>query len=166
MPEVATSANLKRTVYQKIEDGDGKQVSLPIEMYSIDAHQAVALHPEEWSFEPWDGTEGVNDAGGEPRAVIPNEWVDMKPSERIALARKLGAKDIRSGAAADEFINGYLVDRANAQASSEPASSFDRPNAELQEQNRSQTVQEAETGKDVENTAPNPAGPRPSSPRT
>lgn len=108
-----------KTAYQKTEV-DGKTVSKAVSMHSIDAHHAVASFPKEWSFKPWDDSEGVNQVNGEPRATVPNDWVDLKPSDRIKLARELGAHDVRSGAAADEFINGYLVERANAGVTKEP----------------------------------------------
>jgi hypothetical protein len=117
---MADKPQVRRTVFFK-DNKDGETVSVPVEMFSIDAHNAVTNHPKEYSYEPWDGSEGPNLSNGEPRAIVPNDWVDLKPSDRIALARQLGAKDVRSGAAADEFINGYLIDRANAGASPEPA---------------------------------------------
>lgn len=88
----------------------------PVEMYAIDASHAVRAFPEEYSYEPWDGSEGPNLPNGDLRPVIPTDWVDLRPSERIDLARKLGGKDIRSGSAADDFINEYLVARANVGA--------------------------------------------------
>lgn len=95
-----------KTAYHKVDGA--------VSMHSIDAHHAVSAFPKEWSFKPWDDSEGANQVNGEPRAVVPNDWVDLKPSDKIKLARELGAKDIRSAAQADEFINGYLVARANA----------------------------------------------------
>jgi len=103
---MAEKPEVMKVVYNKTKG--------PVEMYAIDASHAVRSFPEEWSFEPFDGSEGPNLPSGELRAVVPNGWVDLRPSERIDLARKLGGKDIRSGAAADDFINEYLVARANA----------------------------------------------------
>lgn len=97
----------RRTVYFK-------DTNSGIEMYAIDAHHAVTVHPKEYSFSPWDGSEGVDLPNGEPRAVVPNDWIDLKPSDKLTLARRLGAKDVRSGSAAEDFINSYLVERANA----------------------------------------------------
>lgn len=85
-----------------------------VEMYAIDATHAVSAHPKEWSYEPWDGSEGVERPDGQPRAVIPNGWVDLPPSQKIQLAKDLGAEKVKSGAQADEFISDYLVARANA----------------------------------------------------
>lgn len=95
-----------RVVYNKTKGS--------VEMYAIDANHAVNTFPEEWSYSPWDGSEGVNLPNGEPRAVVPSGWVDLPASERIQLARKLGGEKIVSGAKADDFINEYLVARANA----------------------------------------------------
>jgi hypothetical protein len=104
-----------RIVYRKKDnDGDDKPTTIP--MYAIDAHNAVTNYPDQYSYQPFDGSEGVNLPNGDMRPAIPNDWVDLKPSERIALARTLGGKDIRSGADADKFINDYLVSRANAGA--------------------------------------------------
>jgi hypothetical protein len=109
----------------------GKQQGA-IEMYAIDAHHAVSEHPGEWSFVPWDESqgEGVEMPNGSPRAIVPNGWIDLPASQKIQLARDLGGEKIKSGAQADDFINEYLVDRANAGAAPaklEPVKGFDAP---------------------------------------
>jgi hypothetical protein len=109
---MAEKPQAQRTVFFKGATA-ADPVSTPVLMHAIDAAAAVANHPKEYSYAPWDGSESPNLPSGEPVAIVPTDWVDLRPSDRIALARDLGGKDIRSGAAADDFINAYLVSRAN-----------------------------------------------------
>lgn len=98
-----------KTVYH-IKDGESS-------LYIVDAHAAVRNHPKEWSFTPW----GKNGDRIAPLVEIPADWQDMKPSERINLATRLGAK--RPGltsAKADDVIEAEVEKRAAAAAEPQP----------------------------------------------
>jgi hypothetical protein len=96
-----------KTVHH-IKDG---AVTIPI----IDANSAVARFPKEWSFTPW-GKDGAR-----VEVEIPDGWQDLKASDRISLAVRLGAK--RPGltsAKADDLIEAEAEKRAAAAAEAEP----------------------------------------------
>jgi hypothetical protein len=173
---MAEPTRIRKIVYFKSKDDSQSKLNGPVEMYAIDAQHAVTAHPEEYSFVPWndDEGEGPNLPTGELRPIVPTDWIDMKPSEKLQLARSLGAKDVRSGAAAEEFINGYLVERANAanNAPSTRPSISERPGAEAREEQRAATleVQEGRTDPaEVKTTktppAPSPLGPVENNPK-
>lgn len=99
-------ANTSATAYH-VENGP------QVFPYAIDAHSAVSRFPDEWSFTAWasDGSKSV------PVVEIDPDWQDGKPSERIALAIKLGSE--RKGltsAKADEVIEAEVERRATAAA--------------------------------------------------
>ena len=100
-----TIRSATKTVHH-IEDG-------PKEMLLVDANSAVARFPDEWSFTPWK----KNGERPKPIIDIPVEWQDLKPSERVALAVRLGAE--RRGltaAKADELIDAEVDKRAEEAA--------------------------------------------------
>ncbi len=48
-------------------------------MYAVDAHQAVASHPDEWSLQPWPARKDVD---GEPEPTRLAAASAAKPSSR------------------------------------------------------------------------------------
>ncbi len=100
--------NAERTVYH-IKDG-------PARMYLVDANSAVGRFPQEWSNTPWT-SKGEKTA---PVIEISPDWQDLKPSERITLACRFGAK--RPGltsAKADELIQAEVDRRARSAENTE-----------------------------------------------
>lgn len=95
-------ASMSATAYH-INDG---AVVFP---YAIDAHQAVSHHPKEWSWTPWEAGEKTK-----PVVAIPDDWQDMKPSDRIALAMRLTGAERKglTAAKADEMIEEEVDRRA------------------------------------------------------
>lgn len=94
-----------RTIYH-VKDG-------AVAMYEIDATHALKFR-KEWSVTPWKG-----ENPSEEVVEISADWQDLKPTERIALALRLGAK--RKGltaAIADEVITDELEKRAEAETPS------------------------------------------------
>jgi hypothetical protein len=88
----------------------------PVEMPLVDANSAVARFPNEWSHTPW-GKRGEKTV---PIVEIPDGWQDLKPSERINLAVRLGAKRVGLTAAkADELIEAEVEHRAAEAAPAE-----------------------------------------------
>lgn len=85
----------------------------PVAMYIVDANSAVQRFPKEWSFTPWSKTGDT----AVPIVEIPEGWEDLKPSERVTLAVKLGAKRMGlTSAKADEIIDAEQQKRAAASA--------------------------------------------------
>lgn len=89
---MAEPSTVQKTVYH-VEHG-------PAVMYTIDAHTAVANHPEEWSFEPWgnepnERVERVKAAGGRAEAEK-KRLADAPPPEKkpagVKAAEDLGLK--------------------------------------------------------------------------
>jgi hypothetical protein len=106
---MAVKKSALRTVYH-VEDG-------PAAMYEVDARHALRFN-KEWSETPWSGT-------GEkaiPIVEIPDDWQDLKSSERISLAVSLGAK--RPGltaAKADDVIAAEVERREHDSNEAPPA---------------------------------------------
>ncbi len=96
-----TTRSAVRTVYH-VTDG-------PQSMYLVDARSAVSRFPDQWSDTPWRRNGGKT----APIIEIPDGWEDMKPSDRITLAVKLGGKRPGMTAAkADEQISQEVEKRS------------------------------------------------------
>lgn len=82
-----------------------------VEMWAVDADEAVKNDPERWTFTPPEGS-----AGATP---IPDDWADMTNSKRRGLAIKLGAPNTIKVTEVDDFIEAEIERRASVQR--EPA---------------------------------------------
>jgi len=101
---------MQKTVYH-VKDGAA-------EMYVIDANNACATFPEEWSHEPWpevDEAPAVDKADVE----IPEDWGALSVYKKRALAIKLGAPPTVSAAEAKNLIAAEVKRREPLQAADE-----------------------------------------------
>lgn len=99
---MAAKQSALRTIYH-IDDGAQS-------LYEIDARHALKFS-KEWSKTPWK----KNGEKAEPIVEIPEDYADLKASERIAIAVQLGAdRKGLTGAAADAVIAAELDNRAAA----------------------------------------------------
>jgi hypothetical protein len=73
-----------------------------IDLFPIDARDAIGRFPADWSERPWrrpEGTQFVN---------VPLDWQDLPYPERIQLARATGAM-VQNIAEVDSIISKYLA---------------------------------------------------------
>jgi hypothetical protein len=100
---MAERASAFRTLYHRDAEGKVKAVSMPL----VDAGHALSF-PDEWSETPW-STDGKP---GKPVVDIDPDWQDLRPTQRIALAVKLGAdRKGLTAAEADKVIAEEVVRR-------------------------------------------------------
>jgi hypothetical protein len=113
----AARQQMMRTVYYRHPD-PAKGVPVSVQMYAIDAQNAVGRFPDDYSFEPWtdDDTDtparAVTRAGG---GRIPPNWRDLSTAERRAVAAGLGAPPEALPHEADQVIADEEKRRAGLQ---------------------------------------------------
>lgn len=92
--------------------------------YSIDAHNAVGRHPNEWAWSPWGAGEKPD-----PRLAVelPTDWRDLSTQRRRALAQQLGAPATITASHADEMLSGYEEHRAKVDADEAERVARDQP---------------------------------------
>lgn len=77
-----------------------------IEMWAVDADEAVLNDPDRWTFTPPEGS-----AGATP---IPDDWADLTNGKRRGLAIKLGAPNTIKVTEVDAFIEAEIERRETA----------------------------------------------------
>lgn len=100
----------RKMVWDLEAEGGAKE----IEMFAVDAEEAVRNDPKRYTFMPPDGVERLVD--------IPSDWADLPNSKRRGLALKLGAPNTIKATEVDAFIQEVIEDRATAPVRTEPTS--------------------------------------------
>lgn len=78
-----------------------------MDMWAVDADEAVKNDPERYTFTPPEGSAGAME--------IPNDWADMPNSKRRGLALKLGAPNTIKVTEVNAYIEGVIEERAASQ---------------------------------------------------